>query len=267
MFCVAFSLIFPLKSGCPINVIEPKQVACEPDRDDKTEGPDNMTKGGTPPRESNTTVAVTRLRSMIFSGTLGAGTDHLESELAARLGMSRTPVREALLRLESQGLVEVRPRKGARITPLSPSDMAEIYDLLTEIEGLAAVKAAERGVSAAELVRMSQAMDDMEDALARNDLEAWAVADDAFHRQLTKVSGSGRLMQIACMLADQVHRARRVTLHLRPTPTKSNDDHAQLLDAIRRGDAEMARSVHRNHRLSAKDLILNILERHRLSSI
>ena len=88
--------------------------------------------------KSNTQQAQERLRDLIFDGDLAAGTDHLETELADRLGLSRTPIREALVALEAQGLVDIRPRKGVRIRPVSPSDMAEIYDILTELEALAA---------------------------------------------------------------------------------------------------------------------------------
>jgi len=88
-------------------------------------------------KPSNTAQAASRLRALVFSGDLAAGSDHLESELADRLGLSRTPVREALLVLESQGLVDIRPRKGVRIRHVSPKDMAEIYDVLTELESLA----------------------------------------------------------------------------------------------------------------------------------
>ena len=216
---------------------------------------------------SNTTIAVAQLREMIFSGELGAGTDHLESELADRLGMSRTPVREALLRLEAQGLVEVRPRKGARIKPLSPSDMEEIYDILTELESLAAAQAAERNLPESELMTLTTAMQDMEDALAREDREAWAAADDVFHHALTHLSGNARIVQISGMLAVQVRRARMVTLYMRPAPTRSNEDHAKVVDAIRRGDAVAARDIHRAHRMAAKEILLELLQRHRLSSI
>jgi len=72
---------------------------------------------------------------------------------------------------------------------------------------------------------------------------------------------------IAEMMSDQVRRARLVTLYMRPTPTKSNDDHSRVLTAIRNGDAEEARRVHRQHRLAAKDILVDLLNRHRLSSI
>ncbi len=216
---------------------------------------------------SNTAIAIAELRKMIFSGDLGAGTDHLESELADRLGMSRTPVREALLRLEAQGLVEVRPRKGVRIKPLSPADMAEIYDILTELESLAAANAAEQNLAEGDLNLLSSAIQEMQNALDKGDREGWATADDQFHQELTRLGGNARIVGISSMLADQVRRARMVTLYMRPAPTKSNDDHARVLDAIRRGDAEAARAVHRAHRLAAKKTLVDLLQRHRLSSI
>jgi DNA-binding GntR family transcriptional regulator len=216
---------------------------------------------------SNTAIAVRELRKLIFDGHLGAGTDHLESELALRLGMSRTPIREALLRLEAQGLVKVRPRKGVRITPVSPIDMAEIYDILTELESLAAANAAERGLSESDLGILSTSILDMQNALNTDDRESWANADDTFHRELVRLGDNARATKIVEMMSDQVRRARLVTLYMRPAPTKSNDDHSRVLNAIRRGDADEARRVHRAHRLAAKDILIDLLQRHRLSSI
>lgn len=212
-------------------------------------------------------VAIEQLRDLIFSGQLGAGTDHLESELATRLGMSRTPVREALLRLEGQGLLKVRPRKGVRITPFSPRDMEEVYEVLTELESLAAANAASRSLTDADLAVLSQAIVDMDTALVLNRREDWAAADDVFHSELVRLGNNERVRMIAEVMSDQVRRARLVTLYMRPAPTKSNDDHRQVVDAIRSGDPERARTVHRQHRIAAKDILLNLLERHHLSSL
>lgn len=216
---------------------------------------------------SNTALAVEELRKLIFAGDLGAGTDHLESELAARLGMSRTPVREALLRLEAQGLVEVRPRKGVRITSLSPQDMSDIYDILTELESLAAANAARRNLSDADLAKMARAIDDMDTALRDNDRETWAEADDTFHNELVRLGDNARIALITDMMADQVRRARIFTLYMRPAPTRSNRDHSRVLAAIRAGDAEAARKAHRDHRIAAKEILVDLLHRHRLNSL
>ncbi len=207
------------------------------------------------------------LRAMIMRGDLGAGTDHLETELAARLGMSRTPLREAVLMLEAQGLLEVRPRKGVRILALSSADMRDIYDVLTELESLAAERAAQSGYSSADLHLLAQAIADMETALTAGDRDAWAEADDRFHVELVRLGGNSRVMMIVAMMVDQVRRARRLTLFMRPLPLKSNEDHRRVLVAIRDGQPDAARAIHRNHRVDAGRLLVELLDRHRLKQV
>nr|WP_275982195.1 GntR family transcriptional regulator [Frigidibacter sp. ROC022] len=212
---------------------------------------------------SNTQRAVDELRRLIFSGELGAGSDHLESELAERLGMSRTPIREAALILEAQGLVEMRPRKGLRVLALSPSDMRDIYDVLTELESLSAENAARLGYSDEELRHLATAISDMEEALERKDLEAWAKADDAFHAELVRLGRNSRVQAIAGMMVDQVRRAKAMTLQIRPLPVKSNEDHRGVFEAIRSGNAAEARRIHYAHRTHAKTMLLELLEKYR----
>ncbi len=216
---------------------------------------------------SNTQRAIHELRALIFSGDLSAGSDHLESELAERLGMSRTPVREAALTLEGQGLLEMRPRKGVRILPISTTDMAEIYEVLTELESLAAARAAKLGYDDAALSDLAQAIEDMDAALAAEELEAWAEADDRFHAELVRLGGNSRIKAIAAMMVDQVRRARATTLFMRPLPTQSNEDHRAVYEAIRSGDVETARERHRDHREAAQNIIIGLLEKHRLNRL
>lgn len=220
-----------------------------------------------PKPASSTQRAIEELRRLIFSGELAAGSDHLETELAERLGMSRTPVREAALTLESQGLLEMRPRKGVRILPVSPEDMHEIYDILTELESMAAEQAALCGYSDQDLAKLAGAIADMDAALKNGDLDAWAAADDAFHTELVWLSGNSRAIAMVGMMADQVRRARAVTLFMRPEPSKSNEDHRGVYQAIRDGKADEARRIHRAHRKHAKAMILALLKRHRLHSL
>lgn len=204
------------------------------------------------------------LREKIFSGELSAGSDHLESELAVLLKMSRTPVREAVLMLESQGLLEMRPRKGVRILPISPDDMAEIYDVLTELESLAAERAALAGYDEDELQQLACAIDDMDVAIASSDLDAWAEADDRFHAELVRLGGNSRIVAIVHMMSNQVRRARTTTLLMRPLPTKSNHDHRKVYQAIKNGDGSIARQTHSEHRRHAKQIIVDLLQKHRL---
>ena len=213
---------------------------------------------------SNSQRAIQELRSRIFSGDLAAGSDHLESELAELLDMSRTPVREAVLTLESQGLLELRPRKGVRILPLSPEDMSEIYDILTELESHAAERAAMANYDKDDLADLVRAIDDMDKAISKSDLDAWAEADDRFHAELVRLGGNSRIRAIVGMMSDQVRRARTTTLFMRPLPVKSNEDHRTVLSAIQSGDATKARDCHRQHRQHAKAILVELLSKHRL---
>ncbi|MGX9355439.1 GntR family transcriptional regulator [Roseobacteraceae bacterium S113] len=217
--------------------------------------------------QTSTERALDTLRAMIFAGDLPAGSDHLETELAERLGMSRTPVREAALILAAQGLVQLRPRRGMRILPVSIDDMRDIYDVLTELESLAAERAAEAGHNEARLQPLADAIAEMDRAIDTGAMDIWAEADAKFHSELVALGNNTRIMAITEMLSDQVRRARAMTLYMRPEPIKSNTDHREVLEAIRAGDAMLARLTHRNHRKGAKEMMLRLLERHRLTQL
>jgi len=216
---------------------------------------------------SQTQRATMLLREMIVSNRLPPGSNHLETELAELLGMSRTPIREATIALEAQGLVEVRPRHGVRILPISPADMEEIYSILTELESLAAWKLAEARPTADRLAELTAQIDEMDAALDAGDRRRWALADDEFHRTLLRLAGNRRLESIVATMSDQVHRARLVTLTMRPEPRGSNDDHRLLVKAIAAGDAEMAREIHRTHRIAAKELMIRLLAQHGFATV
>lgn len=220
-----------------------------------------------PKPKSNTLRAQDRMREMIFSGELLPGSTYLEAEMAELLGMSRTPVREAALRLEAQGLLEVRPRHGVRITPIAPKDMDEIYEILTELEGLCAEKAADAGHSDEEVAALEESILHMDAALEAEDREAWAAADEEFHSSLIRLGHNKRVEAICAMYNDQVRRARAVTLWLRPLPTDSNKAHRAVCEAIRNCDAETAGRLHREHRREARRLLTELLTRHGLRSV
>lgn len=216
---------------------------------------------------SRTRKATVLLREMIISSRLPPGSMHLESDLAALLGMSRTPVREAAIALAARGLVEVRPRRGIRILPIAAEDMEEIYSILTERESLAAWQAAKAGVPQSDLKKMRALIDAMDRALVRDDRSAWAEADAEFHRKLVRLAGNWRLEQVVATFSDQVQRARLVTLYLRPAPSRSNRDHRRLVDALAAADPEAAREIHRAHRLEAKALMIDLIRKLGVGSV
>ncbi len=191
----------------------------------------------------------------------------LEQEVALMLGMSRTPVREALIRLQREGLVDVVPRRGMRVLPLSPSDMREIYEVLTALECMAVEIVAKRGPSAEELLPLDLATQAMAQALAVDDLDAWARADEAFHEQLVMLSGNRQLHQTVLNYWDRAHRARMFTLRLRPKPINSTQEHLALVERLRAGDVEGAVQENRAHRQRASRELLAIFEQFRLQQV
>ncbi len=219
------------------------------------------------PRNSLTERAYTEIRRRILENELSAGTQVLEQELAEMLEMSRTPVREAMVRLADEGMVEVRPRHGMRVLPISADDMREIYDVLTALESMAAERVAARGVSPEELRALKQAVADMDAALAADDLRTWAAADERFHLLLVEYCDNERLRALVSGYWDQSHRVRLVTLGLRPKPVDSNKDHAAVVDAIARGDAVAARRLHRQHRVRSGETLVNLLKTHGLTQL
>ena len=207
------------------------------------------------------------IRQKILDNAWAPGTQALEGALALEFGMSRTPVREACIRLANEGLVEVVPRHGIRVLPVSPADMREIYEILTSLESMAAELVAKARPSAAELAPLEKASRDMEKALKRDDLDAWADADERFHRQLVQMCGNAKLAAVVFNYWDRAHRARMVTLRMRPPPMHSTREHLALVDAIRRGDAVAARELHRAHRERGSRELMEILQRHRMHQV
>jgi len=230
----------------------------------KLRGAKARAPGVTLPRGSRVGEAYEAIRRRIFDNVYPPGHHALEGEIADELRISRTPVREALIRLANEGLVEVIPRHGMRVLPVSPADMAEIYAVLTALESAAADLLARRQPTDAELKPLVEATRDMTRALKADDLDAWAAADERFHQGLVELAGNRTLVDAVSRLWDRAHRARMFTLRLRPKPTNSTREHMAMLECIRAGDAKGAMEVNRNHRERASRELLAIFERYRL---
>ncbi|WP_417433282.1 GntR family transcriptional regulator [Kiloniella sp.] len=219
------------------------------------------------PKISLTEKAYRELKRRILENELPPGTQLMEGELAELLDISRTPAREAMTRLEVEGLVEVRARHGMKVKPISVSDMKEIYALLTGLESTAAWQAATRDHTEEEIESLRDTVKDMEKALQTQDLKLWAASDGKFHKLLVSMSGNNRLIELVDRFIDQSHRVRMLTLTLRPLPAQSNEDHAKVVDAIEAKDADTARRIHRIHREKAGKLLVELLEKHHLTQL
>lgn len=207
------------------------------------------------------------MRQRILDNQWAPGYRALEQELALALGMSRTPVREALIRLRKEGLVEVIPRHGMSVLPISADDMRDIYEMLTALESMAAELAGRRHPNERELKPLLEASRAMARALKADDLEGWAAADESFHRHLVALSGNRLLIDAVQNCWDRAHRARMVTLRMRPKPMHSTREHMEVVEKIRAGDARAASEAHRAHRERGSRELLAILEQYRLTNL
>lgn len=201
------------------------------------------------------------LKNEIRTNVLSPGYQAPEPELAMRLGVSRTTIREALIRLEGDGLVQLIPRRGALVLPIKAEDMREIYEILTSLESDAAAALAARKPSKKDLRHLLEAMEKMQEAVAQNALDAWADADEKFHNAMLALHGNRRLQNFVQSLSDQAHRARIATLRLRNIPEQSTREHKIILDALLAGEPEKAREAFRAHRKRAATELLDILEK------
>ena len=201
------------------------------------------------------------LKDAIRNNVFPPGYQGSEQEIALRLGMSRTPVHEAIIRLQEDGLVRVLSKRGVTVCPLAPEDIREIYEVIIAIEAMAAELLAALPDQERQLVadELEEATSDMDQALRDDDLLAWAAADDLFHRILVKRCGNSRIRRIAQTVTDQAHRARMLTLKLRSRPTGSIAAHRDIIAAIRTGKAAEAHQQARQHRISARDELVPLI--------
>jgi len=221
--------------------------------------PLRVTAGGpAPAREKLADAAYAALKASILEGLLPPGVETAEQAIAEQLGMSRTPVHEAVLRLQHEGMLLVLPRKGVRVLPIDPEDLRQTYEVLIALEGAAAALLAGQG-SPAPMAAMARATREMAEALAQADRAAWAAADDRFHRALVEGCGNPKLARLAATATDQAQRARSLTATRRPEPIASGLEHEALLAALMAGDTDAARAAAAAHRARASAEILAVL--------
>ena len=187
--------------------------------------------------------AYREIKAMILENRVHGGEHLLEDDLARAVGMSRTPLREALVALQNDGLVSIVPRRGVRIEPLTVADMHEVHDLLQWLESQAVHALASRPDRDVYVKELRQLHLEMKRALAAGDIAAWAKANDRFHVRLIASAGNGRLEKICGVLLDQSQRVRAFTLRLRKPPARTTESHAGMLKAIADGDGEKAVAI------------------------
>lgn len=186
------------------------------------------------------------IKSQIINGAYGPGETLLESRLADELGVSRTPIREAIRLLEMEGLVETTTKKGATVLGISKQDVEDIYMIRQLVEGLAARWAAER-LTAAELKELQKTHELMEFYAQKHEVEEIAELDNKFHQMIYEAAGSKILYLTLHNLHQYVQIARLKSLSVQNRLPQTLAEHHAVIKAFETKDASQAEKALAEH--------------------
>jgi DNA-binding GntR family transcriptional regulator len=186
------------------------------------------------------------LREDILSNRLPPGSSIREADLAAALEVSRGPVREALRRLDSEGLVSVIPRRGSVVSSFSHKEFLDAYRVREVLEVLAITLAIPR-LEAKHLTELERLHREMEEMAKDESVETFFSTNDAFHKLFVDRSGNPVLQSTYNTLVDQMRRYNLRSLALRGGLSRSCEEHEQILGAVKAGDIEQAAELLRQH--------------------
>ncbi len=198
-----------------------------------------------------------RLRQRIFAHELTPGTWIDEQKLAEQYGISRTPLREALKVLASEGLVELKPRRGCYVTEISRQDLDDIFPLMAMLEARCAVEAVRhaRPVDVRDLEGIHERLE----AAARDGrIDAFFEANQEFHRRIQELSGNRWLLSVIQDLRKVLKLSRLHSLSLEGRLQQSLDEHRAIMAAFAAGNAEGAERLMHDHLLSGRDALARI---------
>jgi DNA-binding GntR family transcriptional regulator len=184
----------------------------------------------------------------------------MEIQLAEELGVSRTPVREALRNLELEGFIVMVPRKGAYVADLSIKDIVDVFEIRAALEGLAAGLAAER-ITGEELEEMERLLVEKGESIKQNDFSRLVAVDTKFHETIYKASRNDRLSTIISNLREQIQRFRSTSLSYPGRMKESLEEHRGILEAIEARDSQTARQLAQEHIENAENAFIESIKK------
>lgn len=191
-------------------------------------------------------VVFNTLRQAILKGELKPGERLMEIALAERLGVSRTPIREAMRKLELEGLVVMIPRRGAQVASITEKDLNDVLEVRIALEDMAIEKACAR-ITDEELERLKIAAETFEKTIAEGNLVHLAEADSAFHEVIYQAADNGCLLQVLNNLREQIYRYRVEYLKDEEMRKQLVSEHAKLLEALQARDERVAKELSYSH--------------------
>lgn len=214
-----------------------------------------LVDGGPPLSRSASAAASEVIREAIIDGRLTPGQRLKEEELARELGMSRTPVREALLLLQSEGLVESIPRRGATVRSYAADDLDDMYQLRAVLEGYAARRAATR-ISRDDIARLEESCARFDRLRTEDGLRDLVKENLLFHNVILDAAGSDRLVPLVRKVIELPLVYRSFSWYSPEQKLISQHYHRQLTRALAAGDAKRAEMIMTEHVLEARDFLL-----------
>jgi len=198
------------------------------------------------------------LREAIIEGELPPGERLMEVQVAEELGVSRTPVREAIRKLELEGLVAMIPRKGAYVSGLSMKDLIEVFEIRGALEGVASALSAERATEE-ELEALERHLVKTAELIEKKDFHAVVDVDTDFHSLLYETSRNTRLAQIISNLREQIQRFRQTSLSYPGRMKEALEEHRKIVEAISDRNPELARHLAQEHIENAENCMMQII--------
>jgi DNA-binding GntR family transcriptional regulator len=187
-------------------------------------------------------------KQAIVRGDLAAGTMTSELLVCQQLGISRTPVHEAFLRLSAEGLLSLESRKGAVVRPMSPSEARDVLEMREATEAAAAARVIDEGCSPELISALRDLIAVQERALGDHDTDGFVEADDAFHTAIVAASGNSVAAHFTRFLRDRQQRLRHQLFRVRPEQFAAVlEQHRMLADALAAGDAPRYRTMLAEH--------------------
>ena len=201
-------------------------------------------------------VVFERLRKAIVEGALKPGQRLMEVQLAEQLGVSRTPVREAIRKLELEGLVIMLPRKGAYVADMSIKDVIDLLEVRSALEGLAASLAAER-MMPENIEKLKSISNELKENVENSNLAETLKKDVEFHQCIFEASGNNKLVQMINSLWEQVYRFREGYMSDYNAALEIIKEHEKLIGAIENGESDKASKYAREHIEKAEQYMID----------
>lgn len=199
------------------------------------------------------------LREAIHSGQLPPGIRLIESELAEKMQIGRTPLREAIRQLQAEGLIKVVPNKGATVVTYSSNDIKEIYRICAVLEGMAASLAVEN-LTLSELDKIKTIQAKMETRELRAKRRKWCLTNKELHSVYLRCSQSPRLLGLIKQQISQLDRYWFILLSISGMMEQSISQHSEIIQAFEKGDPDLVRRLVEDHIFSVGFLLVAHLE-------